>query len=262
MKNHRAKIVGFICCGLLLVSPFTALAQTAPTSNPPTVVASTAHAAIPSLEELGLVRSADAAPRLIATPPPNSSAPTTPANSGLSLDSLGFSSTQTQSNAALQARLNKRTHMLKIHQKLGVITLAPMLAAVLVSGGAKSKMSRGSSTPVITPPSDANVDLHIALGSLTAGLYGATAYFAIAAPKIPGTQTRGAIRVHKYLTLIHGPGMILTPMLGEMALSQEESGQKVHGIASAHSTVAAVTVIAYTASIVAVSWPIHLKLWH
>ncbi len=53
--------------------------------------------------------------------------------------------------------------------------------------------------------------------------------------------------------------MILTPILGSMALSQEEKGQKVHGIAAAHGAVAAATVIAYTAAVVSVSWPIHLK---
>ena len=46
-----------------------------------------------------------------------------------------------------------------------------------------------------------------------------------------------------------------------MALSQENNGQKVHGIASAHSYVAWTTVGAYGASIIAVSWPLHLKFW-
>ena len=177
----------------------------------------------------------------------------------LSLDDLGFAPSQTKANTAEQARLDKRTHMLKIHQRLGLITLAPMYASVLVAGGAKSHFTKGSTTPIITPPSNANVDLHAALGSLTATLYAATAYYAIRAPKIHGVKPKGAIRVHKALVWIHGPGMILTPILGGMALSQEEKGQKVHGIASAHGAVAAVTVIAYTGSIIAVSWPIHLK---
>ena len=178
---------------------------------------------------------------------------------GLSLGDLGFTPSQTKANTAEQARLDKRTHMLKVHQRLGLITLVPMYATVLVAGGAKSHFNHSTGTVTITPPSDANVDLHAALGSLTATLYGATAYYAIRAPKIPGVKPKGAIRVHKALVWIHGPGMILTPILGGMALSQEEKGQKVHGIASAHGAVAAVTVLAYTGSIIAVSWPIHLK---
>ena len=47
--------------------------------------------------------------------------------------------------------------------------------------------------------------------------------------------------------------------LGAMAFNQINSGQKVHGIASAHGAVAATTAISYGAAIIAVSWPIHLK---
>ena len=67
--------------------------------------------------------------------------------------------------------------------------------------------------------------------------------------------------MHEALALVHGPGMVLTPILGIMAFRQESNGEKVHGIASAHGTVAAITTLAYGASIVAVSWPIHLKFW-
>ena len=73
--------------------------------------------------------------------------------------------------------------------------------------------------------------MHAALGSVTADMYFMTAYFAIRAPKIAGTTTRGPIRLHKALAWIHGPGMILTPILGAMALRQEDNGEKVHGIA-------------------------------
>lgn len=186
----------------------------------------------------------------------------TPPSSGssLSLGDLGFTPAQTEANAKLQARLNKRTHMLKVHQTLGLITVAPMVAAILVSGGAKQKHSHlAGASP--TEPSSAGVDLHAALGSLTAVMYGATAYYAIAAPKIAGVKPRGAIRVHRDLVWVHLPGMVLTPILGSMALNQENQGEKVHGIASAHAYVAWTTVAAYGASIVAVSWPIHWKFW-
>jgi hypothetical protein len=44
-----------------------------------------------------------------------------------------------------------------------------------------------------------------------------------------------------------------------MAFNQANSGEKVHGIASAHSAVAWATAGSYVAAIVAVSGPIHLK---
>ena len=248
-------VLGFVLSGLCPAQTTTAPASAAPSTSLalPDAPAPQEQMASAELPEAPVVQAA--APSSSVAAPPAGAKP----DNGLSLGDLGFSSSQTQANPALQARLDKRTRMLKIHQKLGLITLAPLYATVLVSGGAKSHFTHGSTTPTITPPSDANVDLHAALGSLTATLYGATAYYAIFAPKIPGTPTRGAIRVHKYLIWIHGPGMILTPILGSMALSQEEKGQKVHGIAAAHGAVAAATVIAYTAAVVSVSWPIHLK---
>ena len=43
----------------------------------------------------------------------------------LSLGDLGFSPAQTQGSAQDQARLDKRSHMLKIHQRIGLIDTAP-----------------------------------------------------------------------------------------------------------------------------------------
>ena len=80
-----------------------------------------------------------------------------------------------------------------------------------------------------------------------------SAYYAIRAPRIPGTETRGPIRLHKALAFIHGPGMILTPILGAMAFDEKSRGEKVHGIASAHGAVAIVTAAAYGAAILSVS---------
>jgi hypothetical protein len=159
-----------------------------------------------------------------------------------SLGELGFPPAQTQGSAEEQARLNKRSHMLMIHQRLGLITTVPLLATVISGSFAGGRRTSSSSR-----------DLHAALGGATAGLYFSTAYFAIFAPKIAGTQTRGPIRVHKALAWIHGPGMILTPILGIMAFDQLSKGEKVHGIAKAHGAVGYVTAAAYGAAILSVS---------
>lgn len=162
----------------------------------------------------------------------------------LSLQDLGISSAQTAGNPKEQARLNKRSHMLKVHQELGLITLGPLVATVATGFFAGGK-------PTVTSSTDR--DLHAALGSTTVGLYAATAYFAIFAPKIHGTKTEGNIKLHKALALIHGPGMILTPILGEMAFSQRSQGERVHGIAHYHGQVAIVTAGAYGLAILSVS---------
>ncbi|MGO9862255.1 MAG: carboxypeptidase-like regulatory domain-containing protein [Terriglobales bacterium] len=158
------------------------------------------------------------------------------------LQDLGFPADQTQADAKKQALLDKRTHMLKVHQRLGLITMAPMIATVVASFGAGGKDTSTSSR-----------DLHAALGGLTGDLYFATAYYAIRAPKIEGTKTRGPIRFHKAMIWIHGPGMILTPILGIMAFDEKSKGEKVHGIASAHGPVAIVTAGAFGAALLSVS---------
>ena len=53
------------------------------------------------------------------------------------LGDLGFPAEQSQGNAQEQARLDRRSHMLKMHQRLGLITMAPLLATLLTSNGAK-----------------------------------------------------------------------------------------------------------------------------
>lgn len=163
-------------------------------------------------------------------------------STGPSLSDLGFSAAETQSNAAEQARLDKRTRMLKIHQKMGLITAVPLAATIISGFGAGGKRT-----------SSGTRDLHVVLGSATAGLYFTTAYFAVFAPKIHGTETRGPIRVHKTLAWIHGPGMILTPILGAMAFEQKSKGEHVHGLASLHGPVAIVTGAAFGAALLSVS---------
>ena len=161
---------------------------------------------------------------------------------GLSLEDLGFAPAETQGDTQYQARLDRRSHMLMIHQRLGLITAIPLLATVVTGTFAGG---RRTSSP--------DRSVHAALGIVTTGLYFTSASFAIRAPKIAGTKTRGPIRLHKVLAWIHGPGMILTPILGAMAFDQRSRGERVHGIASAHGAVAAVTAAAYGAAILSVS---------
>jgi hypothetical protein len=182
----------------------------------------------------------------------------TPGAPSPSLEDLGFSTQQTQGNAQLQATLEKRTRMLKMHQRLGLITTIPMAAAVITGPMAKAKGKEGE---VINEPTQTNLDVHAALGGATTALYFTAAGYAIFAPRVPGTTKHGGIRWHEALAFVHGPGMVLTPILGVMAYNQENSGEKAHGIAAQHGTVAWITTAAYGASIVAISWPIHWKFW-
>lgn len=162
----------------------------------------------------------------------------------LTLAQLGISPQQAAGSPQEQARLNKRSHMLQIHQRLGLITTIPLIATVVTGAFSGGKPAVTSST---------TRDLHAALGATTAGLYFATAYYAIFAPKIPGTKAEGPIRFHKAMAWIHGPGMILTPILGAMAFSQRANGERVHGIAKLHGQVAIITAAAYGLAILSVT---------
>ena len=178
------------------------------------------------------------------TPTQQENLPNAPSSSTTapSLSDLGLSPEQTQGNAREQALLDKRTHMLKIHQRMGLITTIPLIATVAISFNAGGKNT-----------SSASRDLHAALGGLTGDLYGITAYYAIRAPRVPGTKKRGPIKFHEAMAWIHGPGMILTPILGIIAFDQKNNGEKVHGIASAHNPVAIVTAGAFGAALLSVS---------
>jgi hypothetical protein len=169
-----------------------------------------------------------------------------------SLNDLGLSPAQTKPDPDLQARLDRHTQMLKIHQRLGLLTLAPLAAACISSAAAPPDPRNGGGNTV-------GRDIHVSLGSLSVAMYALTASYAIRAPKVSEGPARGGIKLHKYLIYIHAPGMILTPILGAMAFQQANNGEKVHGIASAHAAVAWTTVASYSAAIIAVSWPIHLK---
>jgi hypothetical protein len=160
-----------------------------------------------------------------------------------SLQDLGIPPEQTQGSVQDQARLDKRTHMLKVHQRLGLITLAPLVATFITSANAGGKN---------TSITDRTV--HMVLGAVSGDLYFMTAYYAIRAPRVPGTETRGPIRLHKAMAWIHGPGMILTPILGAIAYNQKNNGEKVHGIASAHGPVAIVTGAAFGIAVMSVSF--------
>ena len=195
----------------------------------------TVTAGSPQMLNLALTSVLPGAPSELPNAP--SSSKTAP-----SLEDLGFSPAESQANAREQALLDKRTHMLKIHQRMGLITTIPMVVSVVTSLNAGGRSTGTTSR-----------DLHVALGALTGDLYGITAYYAIRAPRVKGTETRGPIRVHKALAWIHGPGMILTPILGAMAFNQKNNGEKVHGIASAHGPVAIVTAGAFGAALLSVS---------
>ncbi len=236
---HYRPRAAFACTGFMLCALPLSAQSAADTSQPQML--NTAWLSLPDAPQpqQGQTKPAPQAPQ---QPPSTSGSPT--------LDDLGITPTQVHGDDRTQALLDKRSHMLKVHQRLGLITAVPILAACISGAGATPDRGTYGSTT--------SRDVHVGIAGLAIGMYGATAYYAAAAPRLDHAPARGGVKWHKYLIYIHAPGMVLTPILGAMAFNQINSGQKVHGIASAHQAVAVTTALAYGASILAVTYPIHL----
>lgn len=156
----------------------------------------------------------------------------------LSLDDLGFSQQQTLGDSNLQKTLEKRSRMLKTHQKLGLITAIPMAAAVLTGEGATGETNSKSKR-----------NLHATLGTTAGIMYFTTAYFSLRAPEGPTEKNSGATKIHRALAFIHFPAMVAAPILGYQAKRQLDRGEEVHGAAKHHKNIVGAGAAAYFASL-------------
>lgn len=258
--------IAFFTGSCLFIFPLLSFAQTGASGYPnEAAIASYSHALSRSFQDQGIAlhqtqvnalrqaraafgegpslwaRAMDFSPGTVQT---KGQTTTPPSGNTPSLQGLGFPPSEIRGNAKMQALLNKRSHMLQIHQKLGLIAAIPMIASIFSGPAAKGHHG--------LPGSPAGRDVHMGLGVLTTGLYWASAYYAIRAPKVPDTKSYGLIRLHKAMAWIHGPGMILTPILGSIAFSQLSRGERVHGVAKYHAWAAYTTAAAYGVAIVSV----------
>lgn len=152
----------------------------------------------------------------------------------LTLGDLGIAQ-PSGANAALQKDLETRSTMLQWHQWLGIAAILPMAGTYILGTQAQND--------------SATRDLHMALGVSTAALYFTSASFAIFAPKPDGIKDTGSTRWHRYLSYIHLPLMIAVPILGNMARSQAENGERTSGAASLHGPAASLLLGSYLVSV-------------
>jgi hypothetical protein len=266
MEAIRLRIVAVVCSGLVAAGLSYAARpgdpSAAPSSKPPSNSVPALCVRAPALcsaeyqgggppqtaAEMGEVSTLELPDGTVVADPAQAGAQQQPKpGSGTepSLEGLGFPSSAIKGSVKEQELLNKRSHMLQIHQKLGLITAVPMAVSLFTGPGAKGHHGM--------PGSPGGRNLHATLGGVTAGLYIATAYYAIRAPKVQGTEPRGLIRLHRALVWVHGPGMVITPILGAIAYSQLSNGERIHGAASYHSVAATTTFISYVAALLSVS---------
>lgn len=161
-----------------------------------------------------------------------------------SLEDLGFSQEETKSDPRFQGQLEARTDMLRIHQTLGLITAVPMTTEFVLGLVTAGNVANGST----------DTGLHTALGISTAGLYITTAMFAILAPKPEGMKASGNTELHQILAWIHGPLMILTPLVGDMANDRIANHQPAGDLATLHGIMAGALVASYLTSLAVITF--------
>ncbi len=157
----------------------------------------------------------------------------------LSVEDLGFSSADLQSDPQYQKDLQTRSDMLQIHQTLGLITAIPLTTEYVLGLTTAGNVSNGST----------DTGLHATLGITTVALYGTTALFAILAPKPKGLKASGNTQTHEDLAWIHAPLMIIVPLLGDMANDQVQSHQPLGGLGTLHGILATALVVSYLSSV-------------
>lgn len=155
------------------------------------------------------------------------------AHAEISLKDLGLNKTDvelTPTQLKEQKTLEKRHHMLKTHEVLGLTTLGVMTATMLTGGSAL----------------DSNV--HMYMGITSGLLYYTTAYYSLTAPKPAGIKDRGNIVWHKRLAWIHFPAMVLAPILGYMYKKNHDDGKSNSSLVKQHPTIAGIGYGAFALS--------------
>lgn len=162
----------------------------------------------------------------------------------LTVKDLGFSAEDFKSDPQFQKDLEARTDMLKIHQTLALITVVPMASEFVLGLVTAGNVAKGST----------DVGLHAALGISTAALYGTAALFAILAPKPKGTQPSGNTQTHQDLAWIHGPLMVLVPLVGDMLSDRIANHQPIGNLGEVHGVMATTLLASYLASLTVITF--------
>ena len=115
-------------------------------------------------------------------------------------------------------RMARRRTMLQWHQGLGLAALGLTTAQVVLGQMLMNRQEAGFFDDRTQQLGDAHRNLAIA--SVTT--YGASALLALTAPGIERDGPVDSVTIHKSLAVVHGLGMVLTPVLGFYERSQDE----------------------------------------
>jgi hypothetical protein len=169
---------------------------------------------------------------------------TEPHPATMSLEDLGFSQDELQSDPQYQKELQARSDMLQIHQTLGLITAVPMTTEYVLGLVTAGNVANGST----------NTELHEGLGIATTALYITTAMFAILAPKPKGLKPSGNTKTHVDLVWVHAPLMIAVPIMGEIVDDRVQNHQPLGDLGTIHGILATALVVSYLTSLTVITF--------
>jgi hypothetical protein len=152
----------------------------------------------------------------------------------ITLDDLGFKKDDFTVDSKLGGvDMEKRSRMLKAHQYFAMGAAAVMTANLFTG-----------------PEGHTASSSHKWLGISAGLLYYTAASFALLAPKpTTGENEKGNIVWHKRLAYIHGPLMVLAPVLGYLANEKYKKGEQLSGLPKQHKTVAVAAYIPFMISL-------------
>jgi hypothetical protein len=174
------------------------------------------------------------------------------------MEDLGVFSSSVPEGQMTDSILEMRENKLHHHKKMGHITMGLMTASFLTAVLAKHDIddARSSRGGLRSKDDASKLNLHMGLSLATLASYYTTAYFSLSAPKSDAYQDESARSWHKGLAWIHGPAMILAPILGALAFKDHHDGEEVGGLGKLHKPVMMAGFAAFLASysIAVYSW--------
>ena len=156
----------------------------------------------------------------------------------IDLKDLGFSQQAVQANPDESLLLQKRTHMLQLHQVMGYTTAALVLATVLAAPDGRERAGPA----------------HIGLAIAAEASYAYTAYLSLSAPEIAGKGKAGyGTKIHKAMVWVHLPAMALLPFAGIAAQQARMRGERPTGLGGIHKTLGELAVASILVSAVSMT---------
>jgi hypothetical protein len=153
---------------------------------------------------------------------------------------------QTEAGEQETERLHTRRTYLKVHQAAGITSLALLIAQVSLGQYLLNEKRSGN----ISDSYESLREKHKYLSFATFGVYSVAAGAALLAPKIDREGAYDTLTVHKSLAIIHGTGMLLTPLLGYYQVGQvdkiktQQDADRVRTLNTVHQVIGYTTAAA------------------